>query len=185
MRELYHHGVKGMKWGVRKDKPYITARRAVKIAKADGAEARSVAEKSGNISRFSNSKGQKVEKAAYMESIKATRNRTKYDTSQWKDPNKVNTTVYGPKGAQRIQNRVDKSRLPEKYAKKYARAVESGRAATTKVVRNTTVTAAAFVATNPGLVKKGAKAVGRAVGDKMFNASIIDASGKVVRRFNM
>ena len=186
---LTHHGVKGMRWGVRKDRyqlPYMTARRAAKIAKADSVEARTVAEKAGNLSKFgSTKKAGKVEKAAYMESIKSSRNRTKYDTTQWADPNKVNTTLYGPKGAQRIQNRVDKSRLPEKYAKKYARAVESGRMAVTKAVRNTAITATLFIAANPNLVKKGAKAVTNVVGDKMFNASIIDKNGKVVRRYNM
>lgn len=186
---LTHHGVKGMRWGVRKDQDrpkYITARQAVKTAKADGVKARTVAEKAGNLSRFgSTKKAGKVEKAAYMESIQATRKRTKYDTSQWADPTKVNTTLYGTKGAQRIQNRVDKSRLPEKYAKKYARAVEDGRMAVTKAVKNTAMTATLFIAANPHLVKKGAKAVSNALGDKMFNASIIDQSGKVLRRYNM
>lgn len=37
--ELYHYGVKGMKWGVRKDK-YVTVRQAVKNAKKAGKQAR-------------------------------------------------------------------------------------------------------------------------------------------------
>ena len=186
---LKHYGVLGMKWGVRKDRnrpKYITARQAAKTAKSDSIKARTAAEKAGNLAKFgSASKASKVEKAAYMESIQATRKRTKYDTDQWADPAKVNTTLYGPKGAQRIQNRVDKSRLPEKYAKKYARAVEDGRAAVTKAARNTAITATLFVASNPALVKKGAKAATNAIGDKMFNASIIDKNGKILRRYNM
>lgn len=48
--ELYHHGVKGMKWGKRKDK-YVTARQGLKNARAAGQDAwrKSVSDNGGTL----------------------------------------------------------------------------------------------------------------------------------------
>lgn len=45
--ELYHYGVKGMKWGVRRRSDQPTFRQASKKARADGLAARKAARDSG------------------------------------------------------------------------------------------------------------------------------------------
>lgn len=78
--ELYHHGVKGMKWGVRKKTDsYTTARQAHKSAKAAGKQAAKDAINSMNASpkkhtlREYNNAARNAKRQAQMESFRESK----------------------------------------------------------------------------------------------------------------
>ncbi len=67
--ELYHHGVKGMKWGVRHDPQRSTAKKAYKAVRTDlNQQSKKIYKDYSNTAKFSNSlykKGLRVNKQAY------------------------------------------------------------------------------------------------------------------------
>ena len=79
--ELYHHGVKGMKWGVR---------RAVKKAQADGLSARKAARDSGQLKGIGAvRKGNKVQRDATKSSLKQQKQEKKLNNLAAKSVSKT------------------------------------------------------------------------------------------------
>ena len=89
-RELYHYGIPGMKWGVRK------ARR--KEARALAKESRKVVNESGLVrSDYDRYNGKKIQRMAFREANKALKKGQQYDPKQWANEDKLNEYVFGKK----------------------------------------------------------------------------------------
>ena len=100
--ELYHHGVKGMKWGVRKKRDgYTTARQAHKNAKAAGDQAAKDAINRMNASpkkhtlREYNNAAKKAKRQAEMDSFRDAKDRNKQKRAEKKaaDAAKTNAAI--------------------------------------------------------------------------------------------
>lgn len=76
--ELYHYGVKGMKWGVRRRSDQPTFRQYSKKARADGLAARKAARDSGQLKGIGAvRKGNKIQRDATKASLKEQKQVTK------------------------------------------------------------------------------------------------------------
>lgn len=131
--ELYHHGVPGMKWGVRKAEP---------------------------------SKGGESKK-------RRTNSDTKY--------NDYYVSIYGKKGANRINKRMNE----KGYTRKKAVRMELGRKITIGLL-STAATGLAVYSIGSGkvssLASKGMEAV-RSFADSKTKAYMLDKSGNVIKRY--
>jgi hypothetical protein len=138
--ELYHHGVKGMKWGVRKDrKSYVTTFQAKRNAARAANEAR---KKSIADSRANGPKGigsfQKANRKALAAKRKA------YDESMARDRahnEQLKLTKKGEYKARKVLTRAGTAFLTDKFMNEgvvtnavSAATVQAGRAAVTAVV---------------------------------------------------
>jgi hypothetical protein len=184
--ELYHHGVKGMKWGVRKkdrkNPNRMTRKQALaayddmdrkkeqyKIAKSDYNQSFNRAYNSGRgLNMFS-----KTKRLASDE--------------RWEDVNKkaeaVRTAKKDYKTAKKnIRENATVGQKMERGSKKAAAALG--------------VIGSLYLADQMYTGGAGSKALGRAASsgmkavkkktmDRLFNASVLDASGKIIKRFNM
>lgn len=103
--ELYHHGVKGMRWGHRKDK-YVTVRQGLKNARAAGQEAwrKSVSDNGGKLVGKSKSiavyknpadkfRGRKASNDAYKNAYKESVKNDKAYNKQLRSESKPNKTI--------------------------------------------------------------------------------------------
>lgn len=167
--ELYHHGVKGMKWGVRK---FQQKSKELDQKKAAYKKAKKSYNKAYN-------KAYNRSFAAYSPIKKHRENNDK----RWDDAFKK-----GEKAA----NLKKEYKAAKKEMRQNATVGQKiGRGAKTagKVLRVLTTVAVADLAYNGGrgakAVKAGATFAKNAALDKMFNAAIVDASGKVLKRYNM
>ena len=128
--ELYHHGVKGMKWGIRRKR------------------------------------------------------KPTYQPKRWTSQDQVDSEIFGKRGAVRIRKRMDTKGLTRKQAETRETV---GRVAAGFAI-GTAVSVAMYAAANPQSVAKGASAVKSAltkIGENRYNASVLDSTGKVLKRFNM
>lgn len=146
--ELYHHGVKGQKWGVRR------------FQNADGSlttagKKRYFRKSNADILAKDLSKAQKKLDNAKTEKAK-TRAQKKVDRLSKADPNAYAT-------------------LKKNQRKEVAKLAALG---------GLKVYAYAKSPKGQATIAKGKKAV-QTIIDKKYNASILDANGKVLRRFNM
>lgn len=88
--ELMHHGVKGMKWGVRRRSDQPTFRQASKKARADGLAARKAARESGQLSGIGAvRKGNKIQRDATKASLKEQKQAAKQQKKPMSTAKKV------------------------------------------------------------------------------------------------
>lgn len=78
--ELYHYGVKGMKWGVRRRSDTTSFRQASKKARAEGLAARKAARESGQLNGIGAvRKGNKIQRQATKASLKEQKEQRQAD----------------------------------------------------------------------------------------------------------
>lgn len=150
--ELYHHGTKGMKWGVR---------------------------------RYQNEDGS-LTSAGKNRNKMANKKRA---TSGHYHPNKSDEEVFGKRGAQRIANRRNKGQprqvalakeLGITAAKTFGYSAFSGAAIMDLMSHGALHRAVVSKIASSKVVNAGKKAF-----ESFFNAEVLDASGKVIKRFHM
>lgn len=194
MDELYHHGVKGMKWGVRKDKDKVTrgdvrraARKVVRTdrARRDAADyvSESVTRRQADVNNKLYSKRNKdYENASKeFEALKSKRQEQKQAKKDFKRDVK-DAKKQGVLGDYEIDKRTGELTVSqfynskgEKVGQEYAQRVMH-QAAKEKRTSKTLVGTAAVIA--------GAAAVAAVVGvrNSGTTATLHDASGNVIRR---
>lgn len=165
--ELYHHGVKGMKWGVRK-----------KYLKSDGSL---------------NPKGVKkyAKKGYARDSIRSNRSTSgkvfdaytgahkidadiRYDSSS-KKANKERAEQY-------VKELSDRKNAPT--SEKINKGLKTSAKILTKVGSAYLEDQLFFGGIGTSTVKAGSKYVTNTLANKMFNTAIIDRNGKVIHRYN-
>jgi hypothetical protein len=89
--------------------------------------------------------------------------------------------MYGERGAIRIRQRMEQKGLTRGQSERR----EFGRQFVEGLIGTSAVAATMYVSRNADKIANGMKAAKDSVMDKMFNAAILDSSGKAIRRFNM
>lgn len=166
--ELYHHGVKGMKWGIRK---FQKKSKELDSKKSDYKKAKKAYNKSFN-------KAYSRAIAAYSPIKKHRENNDK----RWEDAakkaeqlNKAKSEYKAAKKEMRQNTTVgQKINLGAKKAMPILKTV--GTAYAIDLIYNNGRGAAA--------VKTGAKVAANILANKMYNTAILDATGKVIYRYN-
>ena len=198
--ELYHWGIKGQKWGRRryqnKDGSLTPAGR-----KRYAPERLEYPDKVTNTTKRViddyNSMSDRdfrwkyaVSKKTYTKRVakrgdplmkKNGKSKLYYDAKEWDSTDEENKYVFGEKGAQRIRKRMEEKGM----SRKKAELREFGRQLTDSLIASTAASATIFVAMNADNIAAGIKSAKKSMMDKMFNAAILDASGKPIHRFNM
>ena len=198
--ELYHHGIKGQKWGRRRyQNPDGTLTPAGK--KRYGPERLDYPDNVSNTTKRViddyNSMSNKdfwwkyaVSKKTYANRVakrgdplmkKNGKSKLHYDAKEWDSTDEENKYVFGEKGAQRIRKRMEEKGM----SRNKAELREFGRQIATSLAVTSTMAATGFLAANAGNIAAGIKSAKNSMMDKMFNAALLDSSGKVIRRFNM
>jgi hypothetical protein len=136
--ELYHHGVKGMKWGVRRDK------------------ARKARREAGNVARLEKDRAKAQNKLDNAKNDRARRKAQK-DVDRLA---KADAQVYGELKRNQAKKAVKLAAFAGVKAYGYAKSPRG-----------------------QAQIKRG-KAAMQKLSDSMFDYSILDANGKVLRRFN-
>ena len=170
--ELYHYGVKGMKWGVRRAQKQAAMKRYRDEYN----------KKQAGKSRVSRA----YSKLTGADKIYA-KTRYNMDKSEKANSGKYKSTptdksIYGKRGAQRIADRRNNGDSRKKAVGK-----EMARQFLTTAIASATVSAFAFdVASGGALHKAAGKTVaktGKKVVDSIFNGQVLDANGNVIRRY--
>lgn len=198
--ELYHWGIKGQKWGVRryqnKDGSLTPAGK-----KRYAPERLDYPDKVTNTTKRViddyNSMSDKDFRWKYAVSKKTYANRVAkrgdpllkkngksklhYDAKEWNSTDEENKYVFGEKGAQRIRKRMEEKGM----SRKKAELREFGRQTAESLIGLAAGTVATFAVANADKIAAGMKSAKNSMMDKAFNAAILDASGKTIRRFNM
>ena len=84
------------------------------------------------------------------------------------------------KGAQRVRNRMDQKGMTRQQAEKR----ERGRQIAGAILKPLAVAGATIAILNADKIAKGAKHVKNKALDKMFDTTLYDANGKVLKRWN-
>ena len=117
--ELYHYGVKGMKWGVRRRSDQPTFRQVSRKARVDGLEARKAARNSGQLNGIGAiRKGNKIQREATKASLKEQKAEAKQQKKPMSTAKKVAigaaataAIVGGAYGAYKLSKYVQNKRL--------------------------------------------------------------------------
>lgn len=179
--ELYHYGVKGMRWGVRKDRKWASAKHQPSSARSSalaGIYAATGNKTVGKALEKSNAKD-----AERWERAKANLAAEKQRSAGQKQYKATRTDIamYGKRGAERIANRRTKGDSRQKALVK-----ELG----TQLAIGTGVTVAGAVGVYLLTSGKASKAVdrlkdaGKNTVDSYLNASVLDSGGNVIARYH-
>ena len=184
--ELQHHGVKGMKWGVRKKK-YVTVRQGAKNANAAGRKAwqETTTANGGKLV------GKDKNVAVYKDPVAMRRGRAAAQTAR---NNAIKESIKSDKAANKAERQRVKAEKKQLKADR-ALAKTGTKNAATKIAIALQAVSSLYVAdvmltggaTTRAAYKSGKAAVKSAmskVGDQVFKYSVLDASGKVLRRYN-
>lgn len=178
---LVHYGVKGMKWGIRKNPEVVAARAAYKKAKKDYNNAYFDAN-NRRADAYSFSAKRRVANQARWENVY---DKGKVFDSAQKAYTAAKNTAKAEAKAARAAVKAEKQH--KEVTKTQPK--EKGVKAVEKIAGTIGAMYVADFMFNGGkganAVKRGAKYAKKAVLDKAFNASILDATGKVIYRYNM
>jgi hypothetical protein len=172
--EMMHYGVKGMKWGVRRArKEYAELDRAKGYYKnAKKAYNRSVNYAGGNAKGLSLTRVKRAENEAAWDDVKRDKERLDRTKAEYKIQKKA------------VRDNAPAAAKLERGAKKVATAmaVVGGLYAYDKMYFGGGGTE--VVKTGAKLVKAGASQVKNMMMDKAFAYTVVDSSGKILRRYN-
>lgn len=197
--QLYHHGIKGQKWGRRRyqnpDGSLTAAGR-----KRYGPEHLDYPDKVTNTTKrviddYNRlTDGQfllkyKTSKKTYAKRVekrgdpflKKNGKPRMYDAEKWSTADELEKPRYGEVGAIRIRQRMEQKGLTRKQAERR----EFGRQMVEGILGVTAALTTAYIISNRAHITKGIAAAKNSMMDKAFNAAVLDSSGKVIRRFNM
>lgn len=184
--ELQHHGVKGMKWGVRKKK-YVTVRQGTKNANAAGREAwqKTTTENGGKLV------GKDKNVAVYKNPVAMRRGRAAAQTARndaikesIKNDKAANKAERQRAKAEKKQLKADK-KTQKQTAKRGAKAIVTAlQTVGTLYAIDVTLTGGAVTRTAVKTGKATVKSAINKVGDQLFDYSVLDSAGKVIRRYN-
>lgn len=104
-----------------------------------------------------------------------------YDAKEWDSADEDNKYIFGEMGAQRIRKRMEEKGMSRTKAEWR----EAGRQIATSLAVTSAVAVTGYVTANADKIAAGMKSAKNSIMDKAFNAAILDASGKTIRRFNM
>lgn len=186
--ELQHYGVKGMKWGVRK-----------KYKRGDTMDANDPSD-SKTTRRVKNDYNT-LSDAEFMRKYSASKERYRKRVNRYGDPYmrsplaKAGKKLAKSKTLNKIANSDAQQKRAEKLTEKLTRQKQTtkrGAKAITTALKTVGTLYSIDVAITGGAVTRGAAKAGKAavknamnkVGDQVFKYSILDASGKVIRRYN-
>lgn len=198
--ELYHWGIKGQKWGRRRyqnpdgsltpagKKRYAPDRldypdKATNTTKRVIDDYNSMSDKEF-LWKYATSKktyAKRIAKRGDPLLKKNGKSKLYYDAKEWDSADEDNKYVFGEKGAQRIRKRMEEKGI----SRTKAELREAGRQIATRVAATATLAVTGYVAANADKIAAGMKSAKNSIMDKAFNAAILDASGKTIRRFNM
>lgn len=167
--ELYHHGVKGMKWGVRKAR--------AKSAELDQKKAAYKSAKKSYNKAFN-----KASNRAFAAYSPVKKHREAND-KRWDDAFKK------AEDATRLEIEYKTAKKEFKKNAPVGQKIKRGLKGSGKILSTAGKLYAADLVLNKGrgakAVAAGAKYVKNAALDSMFNAAIVDSNGKVIKRYNM
>lgn len=184
--ELQHHGVKGMKWGVRKKK-YVTVRQGAKNAQAAGRKAwqETTTANGGKLV------GKDKNVAVYKNPVAMRRGRAAAQTARndaikesIKSDKAVNKAERQRVKAEKKQLKADKNRQKRNSKRGAKAAVTALQVVGTLYSTDVALTGGAMTRTAYKSGKAATKNAMNKVGDSLFDYTVLDASGKVLRRYN-
>lgn len=147
--ELYHFGIKGMKWGVRRFQ-----------------------NTNGSLTAAGRKRNKIASPVQVAKSIKSS--------SKKLSPQARDTLMFGKRGAERIAERREKGK-----SRKQAVNIERARQITEGLLASAAISTTSYLITSgkgAELVSKGTKAVNDLMNSR-FDSMILDASGKVLKRY--
>jgi hypothetical protein len=188
--ELQHHGVKGMKWGVRKK--YKRGDTMDANDPSDSKTTRRVKNDYNTMSDAEFTRKYSASKVRYRKRVnrygdpymRSPLAKTGKKLAKSKTLNKIANSNVQQKRAEKLTGKLDKDRQKQ-TAKRGAKAIG-------KALQVVGTLYSIDVAVTGGAVTKGAAKAGKAavksamnkVGDTLFDYAVLDASGKVIRRYN-
>lgn len=165
--ELYHHGVKGMKWGVRKkyrnSNGSLNAKGVKKYAKKGYAQ--------DSIRSNRSTSGKVYDAYTGAHKIDAD---IRYDSSS-KKANKQRAEQY-------LEDRAKRRNAPT--SEKINKGLKTSAKILAKVGSAYLEDQLFFGGIGTSAVKAGSKYVANSIANKMFNTAIIDKNGKIIHRYN-
>jgi hypothetical protein len=184
--ELMHYGVKGMRWGVRRNK-YVTIRQGMKNANAAGRAAwqETTTANGGKLI------GKDKNVAVYKNPVAMRRGRVAAQTARndaikesIKNDKAVNKAERQRIKAEKKQIKADKNRQKRNVKRGAKAAVTALQVVGTLYSTDVALTGGAVTRATYKAGKTAVKSAMNKVGDTLFDYAVLDASGKVIRRYN-